>query len=57
MEKIMNEYKLIKKDDETVVIIKHTAVTIEEHLDIFENFLRACGYYFNGRIEIVKDEE
>lgn len=36
-------------------------VTVEPHLNItdmceaFERFLRACGYYFDGHVEIVED--
>lgn len=34
-----------------------TAVTITEVLEFFENFLKGCGYIFEGALQIVEHEE
>ena len=31
--------------------------TLTEVIDQFQDFLRGCGYYFDGRLEIVTDED
>jgi hypothetical protein len=31
--------------------------TLTEVIESFENFLKACGYVFNGHLDIVQDEE
>lgn len=33
------------------------AETLDEVIENFEEFLRGCGYYFNGTLQIVPDEE
>lgn len=42
-------------DIEVIVKIdSHSNLT--DVLESFERFLKACGYYFDGRLEIVDDE-
>lgn len=33
------------------------SIILHELLEDFEHFLKACGYHFDGHIEIVGDEE
>jgi hypothetical protein len=53
----MNEYKLICKREDTIIIIKHNATSLTEQLEMLESFLKACGYYLDGTLGIVKDAE
>lgn len=40
----------------STVIVESSAVTIDKVLEDFEDFLRGCGYYFKGNLEIVEDD-
>lgn len=49
-------YKLIKlpQDSDTVqVTFEFEAITLQEMLETYANFLRASGFCFNGELEIV----
>ena len=48
--------KKIEAPIETIVM-ETNAVTITEVIDTFERFLKACGFYFNGKLDIVEDED
>jgi len=56
-------YRFIKekdkdnKFDNTDVELKSESQTIPDLLDDFEDFLRGCGFRFNGSIQIVEEEE
>lgn len=50
--------KFIRQYDENspvVTIELHRDVTLEEALDMFEKFLLACGYSFDGSVVIEDD--
>ena len=42
--------------DNTTVELTVDTVSREEILTAFEEFLRGCGFYFDGTIEVVSDE-
>jgi hypothetical protein len=45
-------------DNSTVEIsIQASSVVLEDLLVEFENFLRGCGYNFNGRLDIVEEDD
>lgn len=62
-------YKFVKKNrnkkydwsDKTKVIIEldSNEATIDDLIEVFESFLKACGYVLpvNARIDLVYDEE
>jgi hypothetical protein len=39
------------------ILVETTAVTLSEVIAAFEGFLRGCGYYFKGNLEIVEPED
>jgi hypothetical protein len=57
-----HKYKFIKTSpendqyDDTDVSVSTNSITLEPLLDTFESFLKACGYVFSGKLEIVDDE-
>lgn len=42
--------------DNTTVELAVDTESQDEILTAFEEFLRGCGFYFDGTIELVKDE-
>lgn len=42
--------------DKTKIIMKTDAITLGEIITDFENFLRACGYVFEGELDFVNNE-
>jgi hypothetical protein len=58
-------YKFIKtvdpenKFDKTNVIIElpHNEQSIDDLLEAFEEFMRGCGFVFDGHLEVVDEEE
>ena len=52
------EFKCIQETGTSakrVVIVQTDASHVTEVLEEFQVFLRGCGYYFNGTLEIVND--
>jgi hypothetical protein len=43
--------------DRSKIIYKTDSETLEGVIEGFQDFLKACGYNFDGRLEIVQDEE
>lgn len=39
------------------VVVETDTTCLGDVISTFENFLRACGYSFNGNLEIVEDED
>ncbi len=56
-------YKFIKTPDpdnhhdKTTVIIRVDAVTLDDLVEAFEEFLKGCGFIFDGTLDIVEEEE
>jgi len=54
------EFKRIAEDGSVTIKISHRVCLVEDDgmgiLMDFEDFLRGCGYFFHGNIEIVEDE-
>ena len=48
-----------KKNEAPVetIVVETEAITLPEVVDAFERFLKACGFYFNGKLDIVEDED
>jgi len=42
---------------DTRITVEFDKETLTEVIDQFQDFLRGCGYYFDGHLEIVTDEE
>lgn len=42
--------------DNTSVVVSSDSLCIPELLEDFADFLRGCGYRFNGSIEVVPEE-
>lgn len=52
--------EVMNKDDYDSVTIElknESVTTIDDVLRTFEDFLRGCGFFFDGSIEIVKEYE
>jgi hypothetical protein len=50
-------YKLIKlaqADDDVSVTMDFNAITLQEMLQVYSQFLRASGFYFDGELEIIE---
>ena len=43
--------------DHTSIRMSTNTVSLDEVLETFENYLRACGFVFDGRVDIVEPEE
>lgn len=43
--------------DKTTVIIKSESVVLQDILEDFEEFLKACGFNFDGHLDIVSDHD
>jgi len=41
----------------TIVNVNTDAVSLPEILGVMEDFLRGCGFHFDGRLDIVEEEE
>ena len=41
----------------SVVVLEVECVTLSELLEHFGYFLKACGYSFDGHVDVVSDEE
>lgn len=53
-----HKFKLTRKDSESKITVKASEhANIPELLEAFEDYMKACGYTFDGRLEIVKDDE
>ena len=58
-------YKFIKipdpdnpHDNSSVEIsTSHNEFTVDELCQEFDSFLKACGYYYDGRVEIVEEDD
>ena len=37
--------------------VEFSADTLNQIMDEFQNFLRGCGFYFDGQLDFVSDEE
>lgn len=48
--------KRIEKPVETIVMVTE-AITLPEVVDTFERFLKACGYSFEGKLDLVEIEK
>lgn len=55
---IERDLSIMKDEPSNVatVVIDEEATTITDVLDIFERALRAMGYCFDGRLEVVDEE-
>jgi hypothetical protein len=47
----------ISYPESKVEITLDTESTLTEVIEKFENFLKACGYVFDGHLDIVQEEE
>lgn len=50
-------YFVQKYDGDTVTVTTSAESSLEDVLGAFERFLRGAGYYFDGHIDIVYDED
>ena len=55
-------FQSFEQDDEwsrqkEVISVETEAIYLEELCESFTNFLRANGYHFSGKIELVEEEE
>lgn len=48
-----NKFSITNVEIQTV----HDELTITDLLEVFEDFLRACGYQFKGKLDIIDDDE
>ena len=48
--------KRIETPVETIVL-ETESILLPDVINAFERFLRACGFYFNGKLDIVEDED
>lgn len=46
-----------KFDKSDVLLQTGNQATIEDLTEMFEGFLKACGYHYKGHFEMVEDEE
>jgi hypothetical protein len=48
---------LAKEDNQATTFIEFEALTLPDILANFEDFLRGCGFRFDGVLDFVEDEE
>lgn len=51
----MMKFTKVHDDGDTIEVVTH-AVSLPEIFVQFEQFLRGCGFSFDGEIDIVEDE-
>lgn len=50
-------YKVDNKAQSKIIHITEDHVDLPTVLEAFQDFLKGCGYFFDGYIDIVNDEE
>ena len=45
------------EDSPKVTMYLHSDSTLDEVTEVFERFLRAMGYHFDGTVDIVEEEK
>ena len=53
----MSKFILTSIQDEALTTKEFESDYLYDVVERFEEFLRGCGYYFEGRLDIVNDEE
>ena len=46
-----------ESEDGTKITLETNAVVLDDVLQEFEQFLKGCGFFFSGNIEVVDDED
>ena len=55
-EERMSKFTFTQTYDDTVTTKEFETDYLYEVIERFEEFLRGCGFYFNGTIDVVEDE-
>jgi hypothetical protein len=58
----MSKFKFVSEENHfsspiSTKTVEFSAVIIEDVLQEFENFLLGCGFKFDGKVDIIKDDE
>lgn len=52
---VIKDYAYDNSNNEEIIMRIEPESSLNDVLNAFERFLKACGYYFDGRLEIVNE--